>query len=41
MKNKTEIKQHALQLQDISLLPKHIKWISRGAVPCVYEKTVS
>jgi hypothetical protein len=28
IENKTEIKRHALKMQQIFLLPKHIKWIS-------------
>jgi hypothetical protein len=29
VENKTEIIQHVLKIQQISLLPKYIKWISR------------
>jgi hypothetical protein len=30
VENKTEIMQHILKMQQISLLPKYIKWICRG-----------
>ena len=39
VENKTEIIQHVLKMQHIYLLPKYIKWISRGVFNmCVYVK---
>ena len=48
VENKTVIMQHVLKIQYISLLPKYIKWVSRGVlhvfayakVPCTHSNGI-
>jgi hypothetical protein len=36
VENKTEITQHVIKMWDISLMPTHLKRISRGVFSCIH-----